>query len=129
MIKKIIDYKTLSASYPDELDVKVNKALKEGWQPHGHQFFQSAFHQPMVKYAKKYSYVVRRTADRLAELLDVSTVELKTALANDHGLRGVPFNEWTRKQIDGETVFSIPKEHFDGIIKAYGEQETKTVDE
>ncbi|MDZ7658005.1 DUF1737 domain-containing protein [Fodinibius sp.] len=43
-MSKIINYKTLSASYPDELDVKVNEAINEGWQPHGYQFFQSAFH-------------------------------------------------------------------------------------
>lgn len=53
MSKKITDYKTLSASYPDELDEKVNEALKKDWQPHGYQFFQSAFHQPMVKTKSK----------------------------------------------------------------------------
>jgi hypothetical protein len=52
-MSKVINYKTISASYPDELDEKVNAHLKKGWQPHGRQFFQSAFHQPMVKTENK----------------------------------------------------------------------------
>lgn len=53
MDRKVIDYKTLSASYPDELDVKIKEHMKDDWQPHGYQFFHSAFHQPMVKYETK----------------------------------------------------------------------------
>lgn len=120
MNKKIIDYKTLSASYPDELDIKINEAIKEGWQPYGYQIFHSAFHQPMVKYAKKYIYVVTKTLNELADIFNAPPQIIKEAVNKNGKLNGYPTDTWTTRTVRGDLSISIPKEEFSRIVEELG---------
>ncbi|MEK6817676.1 MAG: DUF1737 domain-containing protein [Nanoarchaeota archaeon] len=54
-MKKIIEYKIMWGEMDSVLEEKVNKEIKEGWQPFGSVFMRPTektdyFHQPMVKY-------------------------------------------------------------------------------
>lgn len=125
---KIKKYKIVKANHPGPLEKAVNNLIEnEGWQPHGDLFTvfydnlnETVFYQPMVQRGNRLDLVVQQTDEELANLLGVSIGALHNALCDDHGLRGVPFNEWNHKRVEGEITFSIPKEEFDSIVEHYG---------
>lgn len=119
-MSKITDYKTLSASWPDELDEKVNEAIREGWELHGEQYFETAFHQPVIKRDPSVRYMVEMSPPELAGILNVYTDDLNENAKNGYGIKGVPVDDWLVKDASGDPeYYMIPKPEYDKILKAY----------
>ena len=49
MKPRILEYVTLRDSRLDDLDAKVCKYIRDGWEPYGHQYYTGVqYTQPMV---------------------------------------------------------------------------------